>query len=131
MTSAKGLKKSIIVLIIGIIITAVALGSTYYSTTGFLEKYPTSELLYAGETIGPASSTSGLIEIDFDDDFFLGIRTIPPGQNLIMSLVKEGGQEIITAPIGESYFEKLSDIEPGWYKLEIRNFLIFLLTGII
>jgi len=109
-------------LIIGIIITAAAIASFSYSSISIYEKFPNTEILLAGETVEPFSSIAGLVEIDFSREFFLGVRAIPQGQQLILSLVSESGEEIITAPIEETFFEKLSDIESGWYKLEITSF---------
>ena len=109
-------------LIIGISIIAIAIGSISYSSLGLLEKYPNTEILLAGETVEPFSSIAGLVEIDFSKDFFLGVRTIPQDQQLILSLISENGEEIITAPIEETFFEKLSAVESGWYKLEITSF---------
>ena len=109
-------------MIIGVIITAGAFATFYYSSVEVMEKYPFTEILFAGDTLEPLSSVSGLVEIDFDDDFFLGVRAIPQGQHLILSLVSEQGQEVITAPIGEVFFEKLSGVESGLYKFEISHF---------
>ena len=116
------MKLSLMVLVIGVIFTSVAIGSLFYSSTSILQKYPITEILLAGETVEPFSSVGGLVEIDFANEFFLGVRPLPQDQQLILSLVKEGGEEIISAPIEGIYFEKLSDLEPGWYKIEITNF---------
>jgi len=104
------------------IITAVAIGSLYYSSTSVLQKYPATEILFAGETVEPFSSLGGLVEIDFANDLFLGVRPNPQDQRLILSLVNENGQMVISSPIEGVYFEKLSDIESGWYQFEITNF---------
>ena len=116
------MKISLIILIIGLIIFAAAIGSLFYSSTNILQKYPITEILIAGETVEPFSSVGGLVEIDFANDFFLGIRPLPPGQQLILSLIHENGEVVISAPIEEIFFEKLSNVEPGWYKIEITNF---------
>ena len=110
------------ILIIGLIIVAVAIGSIFYSSTSILQKYPITEILFAGDTVEPFSSVNGLIEIDFANDFFLGVRPLPADQQLILSLVHENGEVVITAPIEGTFFEKLSNVEPGWYKIEISNF---------
>jgi len=89
---------------------------------GVLKNYPNTEILFSGKTVEPFSSIAGLVEIDFSREFFLGARTIPQDQQLILSLVNENGEEIIVAPMEETFFEKLSDIESGWYKLEITSF---------
>lgn len=116
------MKKSLIVFIIGIIITIGSLSLIFYSSVSVLEEYPLTEVLFAGDAIEPGSSAVGLVEINFDDDFFLAVRATPDDQKLIMSLVREGGVEQITSPVGGMYYENISGIEPGWYKLEITNF---------
>ena len=116
------MKKSTIIFLIGVIITAGAITSVLYSSVSVMEKYPLTETLFVGENIDPGSNAVGLVEINFDDDFFLAVRATPQNQQLIMTLVKEGGQVILQEPVGEMYFEKLSAIEPGWYKIDITNF---------
>lgn len=113
---------SFVVLIIGIIITAIAIASFSYSSYGVFEKYPNTEILLAGQTIEPLSSVEGLVEIDFSREFFLGVRANPQDQQLILSLINENGEEIITAPVEGTFFEKVSKVEPGWYKLDIASF---------
>ena len=110
------------VLIAGIILTAIAISSFSYSSYGVFEKYPNTEILLAGQTIEPLSNVEGLVEIDFSKEFFLGVRATPPEHQLILSLINEKGEEIITAPVEETFFEEISKVEPGWYKLEITNF---------
>lgn len=116
------MKLILVILITGIILTIASIASFSYSSITVFEKYPNTEILLAGETVESFSSISGLVEIDFPRDFFLGVRTIPQGQQLILSLSSENGEEIITAPIEETFFEKLSAVESGWYVLEITSF---------
>lgn len=110
------------VLIAGIILTAIAIGSFSYSSFGVFEKYPNTEILLAGQTIEPLSKVEGLVEIDFSREFFLGVRATPPEPQLILSLINEQGEEIITAPVEGTFFEEISKVESGWYKLEITSF---------
>jgi len=110
------------VLIAGIILTAIAISSFSYSSYGVFEEYPNTEILLAGQAIEPLSNVEGLVEIDFSRDFFLGVRATPPEHQLVLSLISEKGEEIITAPVEGTFFEEISKVEPGWYKLEITNF---------
>lgn len=110
------------VLIVGIILTAISIGSFSYSSYGVFEKYPNTEILYSGQTIESLSSVEGLVEINFSREFFLGVRATPPDQQLILSFTNEKGEEIITAPIQGMFFEEISKVDPGWYKLEITSF---------
>ena len=98
------------------------MGSLFYSSTSILQKYPATEILLAGETVEAFSSIDGLVEIDFANDFFFGVRPMPQGQQLILSVVHENGEELISAPIEGIFFEKFSNVESGWYKIEITNF---------
>lgn len=110
------------VLILGIFVTGISIGSLSYYSISLIENYPDTEILFAGETIESFSSITGLVEIDFSRDFFLGARAIPSGSQIILSLISEEGEEIIIAPLEETLFEKLSNIKPGFYKLEVSSF---------
>ena len=112
----------LVVLIVGIILTAIAISSFSYSSFGVIEKYPNTEILLAGQTIEPYSSVEGLVEIDFSRDFFLGVRATPSDHQLILSLINENGEEIITNPVAGTFFEEIPKVEPGWYKLGITSF---------
>jgi len=111
-----------VILIIGIIIIAIAVGSFAFSSLSILEKYPETELLLSGQTIEPLSSFEGLVEIDFSRDFFLGVRATPSDQKLILSLISESGEAVIATPVEGTLFEKLPKVDSGWYKLEITSF---------
>ena len=115
------MKKNYLILIIGCSIFLSGLGVSALASNDVSQKYPNTKFLIPGETLEPFSAAGGLVEINNDGDFFIGVTTFPLTSKVILSLADENDSVLFRGDVTGKSFQRVSALPHGLYKFEVLN----------